>query len=110
MSHPNYPPRRPQQPPQQHGQPRYRPDGLTPEERAAADAAVARMRAERDVAEADARGRAAGDPRGLAHRSDPGNYTQPHSRTVLRPAAPRNGLGLPRSSSHPSGSCSASSP
>lgn len=32
-------------------------DELTPDERAAADAAVARLRAERDVAEADARGR-----------------------------------------------------
>ncbi|TQM11155.1 DUF4352 domain-containing protein [Pseudonocardia kunmingensis] len=41
-------------------------DMLTPEERAAADAAVARLRAERDVAEAEARGRAAGDPHGIA--------------------------------------------
>ncbi|MHA6631773.1 hypothetical protein ACU61A_40595 [Pseudonocardia sichuanensis] len=41
-------------------------DMLTPEEQAAADAAVARLRAERDVVEAEARGRAAGDPRGIA--------------------------------------------
>lgn len=95
MSHPDYPPRRPQQQPQRHyGPPQHRPDGLTPEERAAADAAVARMRAERDVAEADARGRAAGDPHGLAHRPDPGYSAHPHVRTAPRPASPRNGLGL----------------
>jgi hypothetical protein len=86
MSHPNYPPRLPQSGPER----RYGlPDGLTPEERAAADAAVARMRAERDVAEADARGRAVADPYGLA---PPPGRTAP----LMQPAAPvaRNGLGL----------------
>jgi hypothetical protein len=86
MSHPNYPPRHPQGGSAQ----RYGlPDGLTPEERAAADAAVARMRAERDVAEADARGRAVADPYGLAPRHG--------GVAALTPsAAPpaRNGLGL----------------
>ncbi|GAA5134778.1 DUF4190 domain-containing protein [Pseudonocardia adelaidensis] len=86
MSHPNYPIRRPQAGPEQ----RYGlPDGLTPEERAAADAAVARLRAERDVADADARGRAIADPYGPAPR---------HGATaaVTQPVAPvaRNGLGL----------------
>jgi hypothetical protein len=86
MSHPNYPPRHPQGGPEQ----RYGPsDGLTPEERAAADAAVARVRAERDVAEAEARGRAIADPYGLAPRHG-GIAPQ------MQPAAPaaRNGLGL----------------
>jgi hypothetical protein len=86
MSHPTYPPRHPQGGPEQ----RYGlPDGLTPEERAAADAAVARMRAERDVAEADARGRATADPYGLAPRH--GQFAP-----LMQSAAPaaRNGLGL----------------
>jgi hypothetical protein len=43
-------------------------DMLTPEEQAVADAAVARLRAERDIAKAEARGRAAGDPQGIARR------------------------------------------
>jgi hypothetical protein len=82
----NYPPRHPQGGPDQ----RYGlPDGLTPEERAAADAAVARMRAEREVAEADARGRVVADPYGLAPRH--AGIAEP-----TQPAAPaaRNGLGL----------------
>jgi hypothetical protein len=95
MSQPPYPPSAPhgrfQQP---YGQPLHRPDTLTPEERAAADAAVARMRAERDVAEAEARGRAAGDPHGLVHRPDLGYSAHPHVRPTPRPASPRNGLGL----------------
>jgi hypothetical protein len=86
MSHRNHPPRHLQGGSEQ----RYGlPDGLTPEERAAADAAVAQMRAEREVAEADARGRAVADPYGLAHL--PGGIAAP-----AQPAAPaaRNGFGL----------------
>ncbi|WP_198961171.1 hypothetical protein [Pseudonocardia sp. MH-G8] len=69
--------------------PRHLPDGLTPEERAAADAAVARLRAEREVAEADARGRAVADPYGLAPRpTGIAALTQPAASTA------RNGFGL----------------
>ncbi|WP_232661132.1 hypothetical protein [Pseudonocardia sp. TRM90224] len=75
MSHPNQPARHAQH---------HRPDGLTAEERAVADAAVARMRAERDVAEADARGRLATDPYGLPRHPLPAPTRTP----------PRNGLGL----------------
>ncbi|MEJ3658279.1 hypothetical protein WEH80_35485 [Actinomycetes bacterium KLBMP 9759] len=82
MSHPN--------PPSRHAR-YHQPDVLTPEERAAADAAVARMRAERDVAEADARGRGATDPYGLPRLPDPGLHGQ---SAAQRPPTTRNGLGL----------------
>lgn len=86
MSDPNYPPRQSQGDPEQ---PYWLPEGLTPEERVAADAAVARMRAERDVAEAEARGRVVADPYGPE---------SPYGRVdpLMQAAAPaaRNGFGL----------------
>jgi hypothetical protein len=86
MPHSNYPSQHAQGRPEQ----RYGlPGGLTPEERAAADAAVARMRAERDVAEADARGRAHADPYGPPPRA---GHIAPLAQTA-GPAA-RNGVGL----------------